>query len=211
MICLVNTAIIKNLIILPYNEVNYIKTKVINIQNSSFSDMFVICLQGEETWEQLTILNSECGRVICKVVLAQRKKKAQALGGWGKGVNFSFPHVFLCVLLLLLCTRHWAKWVSYIISHVLWPPYGKKNIFLALFFRWGNRDSEKLSNLPKVTQLMNGRARNQIQLCLFMTAHYYFSNKLCLRYRALKVENVFHVSALKNCLIIFMMIYFLCL
>ena len=107
-----------------------------------------------------------------------------------QGREFQLPTTFCCrVLLFHLCARHWAKWVSYIISHVLWPPYGK-NIFLALFFRWGKRDSERLNNLPKVTELMNGRARNQIQSSLFMTAHYFFSNKLFLRYRVLKVENV---------------------
>lgn len=102
-------------------------------------------------------------------------------------------------------------------------PIGKqKPFFLSLIFQMRKRDSERLNKVPKVTQLMNGRPRNQIQAYLFITAHSFFSNRLYLRYRLLKAENVCFSCLIFNqalnklyrhdifIMIYIMMIFFLC-
>ena len=121
-------------------------------------------------------------------MLIQRKKTAWVLGGWGKGVNFSFlPHFFPWILLFLLSAWCWAMWVLYYFSSLMGSLW--KKIFFSLIFQM-RKETERLTNLPKITQLKNGRTRNQIlPWSLQLTAHYFF-NKFCLRYRVLKVENV---------------------
>lgn len=108
------------------------------------------------------ILNSE-SREIYMRELWHRGGKKHISWERGKCVNFSLPShfpvgfsFFPAVTGTELSEFQALFFISY--GHIM-----KKTYLLASFFRWGKIDSEKLNNLPNVTQLMNGRARCQIQ------------------------------------------------
>ena len=127
-----------------------------------------------------------------KYVSCADTEEEESVGAWGmrQGCKFQLPTTFFpldspfspqCLVL---------SYVSFILFFISYGFLMKENVFFSLIFQM-RKETERLTNLPKITQLKNSRTRNQIlPWSLQLTAHYFFSNKFCLRYRVLKVENV---------------------
>lgn len=146
----------------------------------------------EKKYENCSSSKLSVGRDMGKVVLAQRnKKKAHFLGKWGKGVHFSpSPQFFRSILppppTVVTVTELSELRILFFISYRHpWRKY-----FISLIFQMREkRDSERLSDLSKATQLIDVRAKYQIQAYLFLLHVISFPTR-CVWDRILKVGNV---------------------
>ena len=85
------------------------------------------------------------------------------MGAWGmrQGCKFQLPTTFFpldspfspqCLVL---------SYVSFILFFISYGFLMKENVFFSLIFQM-RKETERLTNLPKITQLKNSRTRNQI-------------------------------------------------